>query len=464
MTPLETLAGPGTPHFKDATLDRLAKRANVAQFVSFGPAPELPQRFAHVRGYPTNHRFASAADAVGALLAVAPDRAVNVRSFVPDRPKGGEFLYGLRTVEAVVADLTRLAARGVYTIVNETVDVKDGGVSGVAFAGLLEFAPGDTPRCVEKPGVVALPRDVGLRLLETVYGFRPAVDYGEHTRLEFSVHPLRRGLRNEHTIVWEVEEDESQPYPAEVAWPNHFSRLLGDKAFGLLLAHTLGLPVPHAVVVGRAVAPFALGRPTGTGERWLRTCPVEQVPGKYTTHRGWSDPFRLLAEEDPDGTALASVLAQEGVEPVYSGALLAPADGEPILEGVAGVGDAFMKGEAGPEELPDEVRSAVTGLYRAAVDRLGPVRLEWVYDGQTAWVVQLHKGANPGSGRTIFPGEAAVFHRFEVGRGLEDLRVLVARVRESGDGVVLVGDVGITSHFGDVLRRARVPSRIEPGP
>jgi hypothetical protein len=26
----------------------------------------------------------------------------------------------------------------------------------------------------------------------------------------------------------------------------------------------------------------------------------------------------------------------------------------------------------------------------------------------------------------------------------------------------LLGDVGVTSHFGDVLRRARIPSRIEP--
>jgi hypothetical protein len=32
------------------------------------------------------------------------------------------------------------------------VDIEDGGVSGVAYGDMLEFAPGDTPRYVEKPG------------------------------------------------------------------------------------------------------------------------------------------------------------------------------------------------------------------------------------------------------------------------------------------------------------------------
>ena len=46
--------------------------------------------------------------------------------------------------------------------------------------------------------------------------------------------------------------------------------------------------------------------------------------------------------------------------------------------------------------------------------------------------------------------------------GLEGLRELVTRVQGTGDGIVLVGEVGVTSHFGDVLRKGRVPSRIEP--
>src|SRR5262249_10862352 len=151
------------------------------------------------------------------------------------------------------------------------------------------------------------------------------------------------------------------------------------------------------------------------------------------------------------------------VEPVYSGALLSRTDGDPIIEGVAGAGDKFMKGEAGPARLPDVVRSAVLTLYRLAANQLGPVRLEWVYDGRVAWVVQLHKGASSISERMIYPGQPAFFHRFEVSRGLEALRALIAQVQGTGEGLTLVGDVGITSHFGDVLRRARIPSRIEPG-
>jgi hypothetical protein len=34
----------------------------------------------------------------------------------------------------------------------------------------------------------------------------------------------------------------------------------------------------------------------------------------------------------------------------------------------------------------------------------------------------------------------------------------------TGEGIVLAGRVGITSHLGDLLRRARIPSRIEDAP
>ena len=51
----------------------------------------------------------------------------------------------------------RLAGEGYLTIVNETIDIHDGGISGVALAGIVEFAPDDTPRAVEQPGVAALP-------------------------------------------------------------------------------------------------------------------------------------------------------------------------------------------------------------------------------------------------------------------------------------------------------------------
>jgi hypothetical protein len=446
-------------HFKDDVLDHLARRANVAQFVSFGP--DLVQRHAWIRGLPPGHRFSSLEEAVAAILAAAPESSVNVRCFEPQSPKSRAFLYGETAGEKIAGELRRMAAEGLYTILNETVDVLDGGVSGVAFGDTLELAPGDTPRCVEKPDAAGFPRDLGLRVLETVYGFRPALPAKTEQRVEFSLHPMRRGYRAEHTILWETEEPGPPPSAPRIAWPNRFSRHLGDKAFGLLMADALGLPVPRTRVIPRGLALFSFGTPTGAGETWLRTCPREQVPGRFTTCHGWADPFRLLQEEDPAGDLIASVLAQDGVEARFSGALVTGSDGEPLIEGVAGAGDQFMLGRQAPEELPPEIAGSLRDLYRRAAGRLGAVRFEWAHDGARPWILQLHRGASAGSGRVIFPGEPARFHPLETAAGIDALRALISRVEGTGEGVVLVGRVGVTSHFGDLLRRARIPSRIE---
>lgn len=448
-----------TGHIKDEILDRLARQANVAQFVSFGP--DLVQRHAWIRGLPPNHRFDSLETAVEALLAASPEGALNVRSWQPENPKGREFLYGRREAGEVLAEIRRLAGQGLFTILNETVDVGDGGVSGVAFGGTLEFAPGDTPRCVEKPGTAALPRALGRRVLETVYGFPLTLPEKPGLRVEFSLHPLRRGYRHEHVIVWEIEQPGVPPSAPRVDWPNLFSRHVGDKTFGLLVAEALGLPVPRTLAIPRGLAPFSFGTPTGTAETWIRTCPREQIPGRFTTRRGWTDPFRLLQEEDPDGRVIATVLAQAGVEARFSGALLAGPDGAPVVEGVSGRGDDFMLGRRPPEPLPPDIASSVRSLYRRAADALGPVRFEWAHDGARPWIVQLHRGAATAAGQTIFPGTADRFHSFPVAQGIEALRALIATVEGTGEGIVLVGHVGVTSHFGDLLRRARVPSRIE---
>jgi hypothetical protein len=142
---------------KDDVLSRLAARANVAQFVSFGPAADLPQRHSCLRDHRPGHRFGSAEEAVETLLALASGGSVNVRSFRAGAPKGGPFTYGLARRDDVLATLRARAGEGLHTIANETVDVDDGGVSGVALGGLVEFAPGDTPRSVERPGTVASP-------------------------------------------------------------------------------------------------------------------------------------------------------------------------------------------------------------------------------------------------------------------------------------------------------------------
>jgi hypothetical protein len=447
---------------KDETLSHLAASANVAQFVSFGPGGDLPRRHSRLRGHPPDHRFGSAAEAVEALLALAPSGSVNVRSFAAGAPKGGPFSYGLTRRDDVLAVLRARAGDGLHTIANETVDLDDGGVSGVAMGGLVEFAPGDTPRAVERPGTVALGHAQAVALLGTVYGFAPELDDRPGERVEFSLHPLPAGVRQAHTVVWEVEPVEPARLGKPLTWPNRFSRFLGDKAFGLLVADLLGLPVPATTVVGRRVAPFRFGRPTGGGERWLRTCPAEPVPGRFPTQRGWRDPFALLAEEDPAGTAIAAVLAQEGVPARWSGAAL-PDDGGGLLlvEGVAGSGEDFMLARAAPAALPDRVLDDVRRLAARAAAALGPVRFEWAHDGDQAWVVQLHLTTGAATATTIHPGTPTRWRRFDPSHGLERLRELVATLAP-GEGVELTGDVGVTSHAGDLLRRAAVPARLGP--
>ena len=443
---------------KDEMLSRLAAEANVAQFVSFGPGPGLPQRHSCLRGQVPDHRFATPAEAVGALLALAPAGSVNVRSFRAGAPRGGPFSYGLTRLDDVLAVLRARAGEGLHTIVNEAVDVNDGGVSGVAQGGLVEFAPGDTPRSVESPGTVALAHDQAMALLGTVYGFTPDLDGRPGERVEFSLHPLAAGVRQTHTIVWEREPVDAAPLTAGPTWPNRFSRFLGDKTFGLLVADLLGLPVPATTVVGRRVAPFSFGRPTGSGERWLRTSPAEPVPGRFLTQRGWRDPYALLAAEDPAGTELAAVLAQEGVRARWSGAAAPDAAGGLLVEGVAGFGDDFMLARAAPASLPGEVLDDVRGLgARAAA--LGPVRFEWSHDGHTAWVLQLHLTQATVSATTIHPGTPSRWHRFDPSLGLASLRDLIATV--AGDeGIELTAAVGVTSHAGDLLRKAAIPSRV----
>jgi len=446
--------------FKDAVLNRLAEVANVAQFVSFTPGDQLATRFCRIRGIPNDHRFSNEFEAVGAVLLAAPDAKVNIRSFRPGDTQNQEFIYGLTTVGEVVAHLQRLARSGLYTIVNETIDIRDGGISGVSYGGVVEFAPEDTPRCVEKPGAAALPLGVGLRLLETVYGFRPQIEFGA-ARVEFSIHPLRRGLRSDHTIIWELNETISTSIQRQITWPNRFSEFIGDKVYGLLVAVSAGLHVPQTYAIARRVAPFQFGTNTGSAETWLRTCPKRQVPGRYPTFRGWRDPFAILAKEDPEGTAIRSVLAQGGVDAEWSGALITR-DQDILVEGVAGFGDQFMQGRRPPERLPQPVRRAVLSAYNEARDALGSVRMEWAYDGKIVWVLQLHVGRSVGRGLVIVPGEVDEWYRFDVRQGLEALRQHVEGPIWNKHGVILVGDVGLTSHFADVLRRANIPSRIAP--
>jgi hypothetical protein len=448
--------------YKDAALDRLAEMGNVAQFVAFRPDEkgELRQTTARVLGMPPNARFASAEEAVATLLASSPDRSVNIRTYLPEDPQSGRFLPGFTNGREVLDQARALAARGLHLIINEAVDVRDGGVSGVIHGEVIEFAPDDTPRCVEQPGTAAMPRHLGLSILAKVYGFEPDIPGDPDDRIEFSIHPRRRGWRQTNTLLWEIQSNVAMAESAKPKWPNRFSRHIGDKLFGLLIADAIGAKVPQTTAIPRRVAPFSFGRATGSGETWIRTCPREPQPGLFTTVKGWRDPFQLLSEEDPD-CQIASVLAQAGVTAAWSGAAILGGDKKLIIEGKQDEGDMFMLGDALPESLPNTVTYDVGAVHRRLSKILGPVRIEWVHDGVEVWIVQLHLGATETGGLVLVRGSAGEWVHFDAARGLQELRLFLRTVPRHA-GLILRGEVGLTSHIADVVRKWNRPARMAP--
>jgi len=445
---------------KDERLAAIASEYNVAQFVSFSAGPTPAVRYSRVRGRPHDERLDVAA-AVETLIEQSDAKLVNIRSFLPDRHKGNPFHRDIGDAAQAVDTVRALATRGYVTIVNEVIPVDDGGVSGVKLNDVVEFVPKDTPRGVEGPDVASMPYELGARLFKTVYGFTPELPTAEAARIEFSLHPLRVGYRQTHTIVWEHEDVPDVSAHPSLRWPNRFSRFLGDKAFGLLVADLLGLPVPFTTVISRSIPPFQFGQHSGTGEVWSRPCPAEQKAGYYPTSRGWVDPYEILRLGDPAGTAIAAVLAQESVDAVHSGATRPAADSdEDQVEGVTGFGDRFMQGEQDAEPLPDDVVRDVRAVAKeAAVLLSAPVRLEFAHDGKQVWILQLHQSTVHHGEDVIYPGEPANgWLDFHPSAGLGSLRTLIEQARSGGNGVVVRGSVGVTSHVGDLLRRAEIPS------
>jgi hypothetical protein len=121
-----------------------------------------------------------------------------------------------------------------------------------------------------------------------------------------------------------------------------------------------------------------------------------------------------------------------------------------------------MLARAAPAPLPDRVLHDVRELGARTAAALGPVRFEWAHDGAGPWVVQLHLATVAASGATIYPGTPSRWRRFDPSLGLEQLRRLIATVAPD-EGIEITGDVGVTSHAGDLLRRASIPSRLRAG-
>ena len=218
------------------------------------------------------------------------------------------------------------------------------------------------------------------------------------------------------------------------------------------------MPVPLTTVINRRVAPVHVWQAHRKFRGRLRTSPFEQVPGKSTTRKGWSQIKDLLQQEDPEGSQVASILSQAAVPSLYAGAAIMTADGKIVVEGKAGEGDTFMQGTVPPETLPGEVHNKILGLYQRASSVLGAVRFEWVFD-VTNGMVYSYTGAPPQRPNVLVPGDAEHWVVFEVQKDLEHLRTLISGL-EPGAGLILRGEVGLTSHIADVIRRAGIPAKI----
>lgn len=444
---------------KDESLAAAAATGNVAQFVSFSPG-DLDVRHSAIIGL---RDHPDPRGAVAQLLAQSASGAVNVRSFRPGNNRGNPFNMGLQQVDDVLAMVTALAKSGFYTIVNESIDVNDGGVSGVRWNGWTEFAPKDTPRCVEKPGTAGLPSEAADQLFELVYHTQtPLNELAAGYRVEFSIHPTPVGYRQTRTIIWEVSEEPSdQVLEQNVEWPNRFSEFLGDKAYGLLVASVFGFQVPRTQVIARDIAPFEFGVENDFDSVWTRTCPRRFSPGEFPTLPSYVDVFKLLADCDPSGDAIGSVLIQRGVRPWYSGAVSADTHQRPIVSGVQGEGANYMLGLVPPDELPPAVIDEATLAFDHLSKALGgPCRFEWVHDDQRLWLVQLNRDLRDGF--NVSEGDATSWVRFDPADGVDVLRELINDVAGKSVGVELSRPVGLTSHVGDLLRLAGVPARV-PG-
>lgn len=458
--------------YKDEVLDYLASTSNVAQFVSFAPGFELKQRYCRLRGLAPNHPFESPREAISKLLRCSPEGTVNIRSFNPLRPEGNPFLQRLGNVEEVENKLKELGTVGLYTIVNETIDESDGGVSGVSYRGIIEFAPDATPRCVDDETVQtsAFPFEIGMNLLTTVYGFEPDLRGREGARIEFSIHPKPRGWMQNHTIIWQSEQRPARELTTSIAWPNRFSWFLGDKTFGLAVASAAGLAVPRTTVFGRRFFTFVFGESTGSSDLWTRPCPAVKTPGYYPSVRGWRDPCavldnwqQLLENAAPTSVPvtlppLASVLVQQAISAEYSGKVV-PKGQHIRVEGVRGEGDTFMLGEKGPELIPPPVEQAVASTYCRARDVFGPVQIEWVFDGETAWIVQVNR-YDPVERNVTLDETKWVTFQFAKGR-LEDFRREVISLQGTNRGIIVIGNVSPLSHLGEIAEVYGVPVHFE---
>ena len=154
---------------------------------------------------------------------------------------------------------------------------------------------------------------------------------------------------------------------------------------------------------------------------------------------------------------LASVLIQEAVEAAFSGRAILM-DESTKMAGTRGEGDSFMLGGTGEARLPSRVVAAVRHLHAHSCELLGPVDIEWVFDGSSAWIVQLNSSRV--KSRTELDASTISWIDFAYRKDrLEEFRKLASSLRDSRSGIVVHGNVSALSHVGEIAQILGVPVR-----
>ena len=87
---------------------------------------------------------------------------------------------------------------------------------------------------------------------------------------------------------------------------------------------------------------------------------------------------------------------------------------------------------------------------------MGPAGIEWVFDGNTVWLVQLN--ITDSQHRHVAFGKNIQWVEFQFGKGmLEDFRRKVIEFRGTGKGLIIIGDVSPLSHLGEIAENQNVP-------
>ncbi|MGX1218692.1 hypothetical protein AB7M42_008957 [Bradyrhizobium diazoefficiens] len=459
---------------RDARMIDISSSCNIAQFVSFDEFSKV--RFVKLASREIEGRASDDLSQVLAeLFRASNSNLINLRFFHPGTSTGAVIVRDIESVDEALQISKSKMVSGGYAIASEVLELADGGVSGVLAGGTVEFLMGVTPRFVDQVdgGFPQLPSAVGERLLRSIYGDHVELSKFEPSmRVEFSIHPYDVGHMGRRMIVWDVYRlaNPSRLKPI-ISWPNLFSEWIGDKLYGQLLASSLGLPVPRSIAwlhpfvaadsanpIERWIPPegIAFGENTGTSEFWMRSCPSLRRPGLYPTIRGRVDPTNWMLGIDPLGTEIRSCLEQQHVGAQFSGAAFC-GDQSPLIEGIAGTGEQYMLGLCAPETLPITVQRTVACLAEEVSSMFGRSRLEWVFDGDRAWVVQINQIA--GERREAISHEVPneEYIDYDPIAGLAELQEIIDYAKIRGCGVRLARAVGLTSHVCELLNNAEVP-------